>query len=282
MLQRPEKPSFCIIAPTAFLEPHAARSHTHLVLAHIVAQDPVYADFYLKMKRRGDRVILDNGAFELGESYSPEKLMELGYRCGADTLVLPDYPGQLSHLTIDAANKWAPRFKSERFNTMFVPQGKVGDLEAWISSYQWGCDNPNIDMIGMSILNIPNALPHIPPAYARVVMVQLLKERKILSTTKYHHFLGLNAGPNIELPALIRMEVLDSCDSSNPVWCGVNGIRYDFKAFDCMTYKKSQLPSVRFDAIRPNGYIFSKTVDDNITHNLDVVFDMFESPDMYI
>jgi len=277
---KPKKPAFCIIAPTSFLEPHATRSNTHLVLAHIVDQDPVYADFYLRMKQRGDLIIMDNGAFELGKSYEPEKLIDLARRCGASTIVLPDYPNQPATVTIHAAMEWVDSIKSNGFNTMFVPQSEIGDLDGWIQSYTWGCMRPDIDMIGMSILNIPNALPLLPPAYARVVMSQLLLDRKLFDHTKYHHFLGLNAGPTVELPTLLKMRVLDSCDSSNPVWCGVNGVRYDLTTFDCMVYKKAYLPPVQFSAIRPSGYIFGKTMDDNITHNLDVTLDIFQNPEL--
>jgi hypothetical protein len=78
----------------------------------------------------------------------------------------------------------------------------------------------------MSILGIPNALPHIPRSYARVVMTQILIDRGIFNFNKYHHYLGLNAGPNLEIPPLINMKALDSCDSSGPVWAGICGTMY--------------------------------------------------------
>jgi len=61
----------------------------HLVLAHLVDEDKAYASFYASRK---EFKIMDNGAFELGESYDPTKLIELGTKCKADAIVLPDYP----------------------------------------------------------------------------------------------------------------------------------------------------------------------------------------------
>jgi hypothetical protein len=247
-----------------------------------VDKDPIYTRFYKRMADRGDFIIMDNGAFELGQSYAPEKLIELGTKCGAQVIVLPDYPGSCGAVTIAAAKEWGPEIRDAGFGTMFVPQSRQGDLEDWISSYGWASENSDIDIIGMSILGIPNALPHIPAAFARVVMVKLLQNDNIFNHTKYHHFLGLNAGPNIEIPSLLLMGALDTCDSSNPVWCGINGITYDLNSFDHMTYRKSILPSVDFSAIAPTGYIFSKTMKDRITHNIDITLDIFHTPQMYL
>ena len=195
MLERAKQPQFCIITPTAYLNQYASQSAMHLVLAHLVDTDDQYADFYAK---RQEFKIMDNGAFELGESYAPDQLIRLGNRCAADAIVLPDYPFKPGQKTIDAATELSAAVKDAGFHTMFVPQSEVDELEDWIATYKWASVNPNIDIIGMSILGIPNALPHIPRAYARVVMTQILIDRGIFNFSKYHHFLGLNAGVALE------------------------------------------------------------------------------------
>lgn len=263
-------PKFCIIAPTPYLEKYAGQSPAHLVLAHIVDKDPYYAQFYRELSERGDRIIMDNGAFELGESYAPEKLVDLGELCGADALVLPDYPFQPAQVTIDAAEKWIPFFKSAGFKTMYVPQSEKGNTEDWINGYEWAANNPEIDIIGMSILGVPNAIPHIPEAYARVVMTQMLFDRGIFAKGKYHHYLGLNAGPALEIPTLIKMGALDSCDSSNPVWMAICGHRYT-KAADSYLAVKKVKKEVDFD------YHLEKSTDthERIQYNLDLTLELF-------
>lgn len=274
----PGHPQFCVIAPIAYLEEFATQSNTHLVLAHIVDNNEQYANFYNEMSERGDRIIMDNSAFELGQSYHPEKLIELGHKCGADAIVLPDFPFQASQTTIDAAIKWAPQIKSEGFKTMFVPQSEVGELEDWISCYNWAANEDDIDIIGMSILGIPNALPNIPKSYARVVMTEILHDRGIFNHKKFHHYLGLNSAPNVELPALIESNSLDSCDSSNPVWCGVNGIKYNTTLSDFMGIQKKYLRHVQFNE-NWNG---DPNIREMIQHNLDVTFDIFNNPAKYL
>ena len=266
------KPQFCVIAPNEYLEEYATQSPTHLVLAHIVDTNSTYADFYKQMSERGDRIIMDNGAFELGESYEPSKLVDLGHLCGADAIVLPDYPGKISLHTIDAAVKFAPQIIDEGFKTMFVPQSEVGDLEDWISAYEWAVNNAGVvDIIGMSILGMPNAIPHIPKSYARVVLTQLLIDRGIFNDDTYHHYLGLNAGPALEIPPLIEMGALNSCDSSNPVWMAILGHEYTQNSDSYLSVKKIK-KEVDFDF----HWITDVDTHRRIQRNLDLTFDLFK------
>jgi len=265
-------PEFCIITPTAYLDLYAVQSRTHLVLAHLVDTDDEYAAFYATMSSYGDRLIMDNGAFELGESYAPDKLIQLGHKCGADAIVLPDYPGQPAEKTIVAAEALIPQVLDAGFETFFVPQSKVGDLEDFLAAYAWAADHPDINIIGMSILGIPNALPHVPAAYARVVMTHIIIERMLGLADKHHHYLGLNAGPNVEIPALLKLEALDTCDSSNPVWCGINGIKYNETLSDWMGVQKKYLRDVDFKDPRSK----KQHIHDVIQHNVGLTLGLFK------
>lgn len=269
MLERNKYPRFCIITPTAYLKKYASQSLMHLVLAHLVDTDEEYANFYAGS---AEYKIMDNGAFELGESYSPDKLIELGNKCKANAIVLPDYPFERAQKTVDAASRLIPEVKAAGFATMFVPQSQTGDWQDWCDAYSWGSYNSDIDIIGMSILGIPNALPHIPKAYARVVATALLQQNNNFNFNKYHHYLGLNAGPALELPALIKMNALDSCDSSNPVWCGINGIRYDVTTDSYMPKAKKFLREVDF-----NEHMSNKPhIHEAIQNNIDLTLKLFE------
>lgn len=260
---------FCVIAPTAYLEKYATMSSAHLILAHIVKEDPTYADFYLKMAKRGDFLIMDNGAFELGKSYEPDELISLGNRCGASVLVLPDYPFLDAAVTVEAAKKYIPMFKDATFKTMFVPQGVKGDIEQWIASYEWAAENDDIDVIGMSILGIPGALPHIPAAYARVVMAQILIDRGVFNFSKHHHWLGLNAGPALEVPSLVKMGVLDTLDSSAPVWQGLLGVQYTENCDSYSPVKKIHFP-VQFDYPMTKDRATLDRIDKNVSMTLQL------------
>lgn len=237
---------FCFITPIEYMD-FGKASNTHLILAHIADVNEQYCEFYRQRSEEGDWIILDNGAFELGVPFTPDKLVEIGIKTGAKCIVLPDYPGKPCSETILAAENLVDEFVTNGFQTMFVPQSEVGDKEDWIEGYKWASTNGNIDVIGMSILGIPNALPHIPRAYARVVMSEILKDRGIFNHDKHHHYLGLNSGPALEIPPLLKMGCLDTVDSSGPVWSAINGIDYTDICDSYMMVSKDELPEVDFD-----------------------------------
>jgi len=263
-----KNPQFCIITPTAYCKLFASQSSMHLVLAHCVDNDEQYAEFYANRK---EFKIMDNGAFELGESYAPDKLIELARKCNADAIVLPDYPFQASSVTIDASKKLIDPVKEAGFKTMYVPQSETGDIEDWILGYRWGADHADIDIIGMSILGVPNAIPHIHIGYARVVMTQILIEQQYFDFDKYHHYLGLNAGPKLELPSLINMGVMDSCDSSGPVWAGITNHEYSYNTDSLQSVSKIK-HHVDFD--------YPLTTDPATLHriqkNINMTLELFE------
>lgn len=237
-------PSFCYISPTSYLPRLADKlSKTHLVLAHLVdSADQTYATFYRNAAAAGDLVMMDNSAYELKEPYAPEKLVKLAAQCGAQFVVLPDYPFQPGQKTIDAAEQFISVFKEAGLGTFFVPQSRRGDLEDWIASYTWAAEHDDIDIIGMSILGVPNAIPAVEPAYSRVVMSQLLLDRGIFAKHKHHHYLGLNAGPGLEIPSLLRMGVLNTIDSSNPIWMAILGHEYTTNSDSLLPVRKINLP----------------------------------------
>jgi len=262
-------PKFCIITPTQYLQQYASQSAMHLVLAHLVDTDDQYAEFYANST---EFKIMDNGAFELGESYNPEKLIELGIKCKADAIVLPDYPGMSQDVTITAAIEHGQRVKDAGFLTMFVPQARFNDSEGWIEAYEWASiDNELVDIIGMSILGIPNALPGIHKAYARVVMTERLIALGIFCKDKPHHYLGLNSGPALEIPSLINMRALTSCDSSGPVWAGICGSEYTMNADSYMTTRKI---SKHVDFNYPSSK--DQNVHRMIQNNINLTLDLFK------
>ena len=124
----------------------------------------------------------------------------------------------------------------------------------------------------MSILGIPNAIPHIDPAFARVVMSQRLIDANLFNGEKHHHYLGLNAGPGLEIPSLLRMKTLDSIDSSGPVWAAILGHQYTTDADSLQSVSKLKMP-VNFD----HPWTKDKATQTRIEHNILMTNDLFEN-----
>lgn len=248
---------FMHIAPTKYMS--MLRWDQQLLLAHLIDEDKDYAAAAGVGPRHPDSLvnaaigvpdsypqktegrIMDNSAFEMYQRglpmFDPQKLMELGDRCGAATLVLPDYPGEAGRKTIDAAKQYIPLFKERRFETFFVPQSIVGDTEDYIDTFAWAAIQPGVDVIGVSCIGVPNAFGvynnPVQQYNARAEMLRILEYRGILDLVERNgkrlHILGMLDGPNeIRLLApWIASGLIGSWDSSAAVWAAINGIEFD-------------------------------------------------------
>ena len=236
---------FCHITPTRYLDMFATGRSFHLTLAHLVEQDPTYAEFYkgLKMNRftwRGCTNIMDNSAFEMYKEgkpmYSTDKLIPMAQACGADYVVMSDYPGEESKKTVKAAIDMAPQLREAGLGTFFCPQSKVGDIEDLLNCFDWAADAEQVDYIGVSILAIPNAYGvekdnKLQRFLSRWKFMQELLNSGILEKArgndKKFHFLGMVDGPNEILLVKEFLAYIDTWDSSAAVWAGLQSKKFD-------------------------------------------------------
>ena len=230
---------FCHIAPTPHLDLVKQRK-THLLLAHLVEDDPDYVKFYadLKKNNRGLTYILDNSAFEMykqgRQMYPSSKLIEMGEKVDADYIVMSDYPGESGQRTISAACFMAPQLREAGFGTFFVPQSEIGYERDYIETAMWASRIHHVDYIGLSILGIPNAYGveqdnKLQRFMSRWKMMTKLARVGFFGNCTIHkkkiHMLGMVDGPN-EITLLKHFNV-DTWDSSAAIWTGLNGIRFD-------------------------------------------------------
>lgn len=239
--------NFCHISPTPHLSKYTQSNGAHLILAHLVEEDPVYRDYYANIND-GKYKIMDNSAFEMfklgREMYQSDKLIEMASLCKADCIVLSDYPKQHSQRTMYAAKSLIPQFKSAGFETFFCPQSQLGDIVDYVNCIEWGLHHPDIDLIGISILGAPIACGVDESTFeggkrsdayklqrylSRLAVFRELEKRNLLGplARKRFHCLGMVDGPK-EIDLLREYhQYIYSWDSSAAVWAGINGIRFD-------------------------------------------------------
>lgn len=229
---------FCHIAPTPHLDLVKDRN-THLLLAHLVEDDPTYRQFYIDLKKERDvTYILDNSAFEMYKQgrpmYPSSKLIDMGTLVSADYIVMSDYPGQVGQQTISTACAMAPTLRKAGFKTFFVPQSEVGDTQDYVSTCMWASMIDHVDYIGISILGVPNAYGverdnKLQRFMSRWKMLRALEEKGFFSKCIVHnkkiHLLGMVDGPN-EIELLSNFPI-DTWDSSAGIWAGLNGLAFD-------------------------------------------------------
>ncbi len=204
----------------------------HLILAHLLDNED-YVNFYKEKIKRGDTVILDNSAFEFKRALSADEIFGFIDRSGIEPtyVVAPDYPFEDWKKTMASTLSFIEQTRNKPYKIMAVPQSVKGDVEGWMKGYMQMYDNPDIDVIGMSILGIPNAFCSLTGtddvAYNRVFATQyILDNTKVKPGRKWHHYLGLGGGPR-EILLQRQLGLMDSNDSSSPFWHGHLGIKFD-------------------------------------------------------
>lgn len=203
----------------------------HLILAHLL-DDKEYVNFYKEKIKRGDTVILDNSAFEFKRALSAEEIFGFIERSGIEPtyVVAPDYPYQDWKVTWDSTLKFIEEVKDKPYKVMAVPQSVEGDWTGWLNGYTKMAAHPDIAVIGMSIIGIPNAFCKLTGtddiAFNRIYATNYLLNTGLANQAKWHHYLGLGGGPR-EILVQRQLGLMDSNDSSSPFWHGYLGIKLD-------------------------------------------------------
>ena len=253
------------------------------MLAHLVESNAEYREFYKNLEvDDGSEKILDNSGFEMfkrGEPmYESSKLVDMGRRCGATVIVLSDYPGEHWTKTRDAAIELAPVFKQHGFKTFYVPQSELGDVDGYLKSLLWAIENPDIDLIGLSILGCPIALGIKEETFNHgdrdqaFLMQRFLSRWKMLNLVdsmvedksklyKKFHNLGILDGPMEILLLEKYKDYIYSWDSSSAVWAGINGVRYD-----------GSPTGLRYGKIESEvDFFINEEYNDHIEHNIEII-----------
>lgn len=116
-----------VIAPIPLLEKYSSLSdHYHLVLTHLVHQSPKYKEFYRQCGKRGDWILLDNSAHELGAGEGTSMIISAAEAIGANEVILPDrlfFGEDTYERSFETAMKIRYRLPDVRL--MGVPQGRT-------------------------------------------------------------------------------------------------------------------------------------------------------------
>lgn len=226
-----KKVKYGYISPIKYQHLIPESADFHLILAHLL-DSKEYVDFYKEKIKRGDTVILDNSAFEFKRALSAEEIFGFIERSGIEPtyVVAPDYPFEDWKVTWESTLKFIDEVKDKPYKVMAVPQSVKGDYQGWVECYRKMAYHPDIAVIGMSILGIPNAFCKLTGtedvAFNRIFATQYLLDQDIHNPSKWHHYLGLGNGPR-EILMQRQLGLMDSCDSSSAFWHGCVNDRFD-------------------------------------------------------
>lgn len=262
-----KKIKYGYISPVKYQHLIPESADFHLILAHLL-DNKEYVDFYKAKIKRGDTVILDNSAFEFKRALSADEILGFIERSGIQPtyVVAPDYPFEDWKTTMASTLSFIQQVKNEPYKIMAVPQSVKGDVKGWMQSYQQMYDDPDISVIGMSILGIPNAFCSLTGtnniAFNRVFATQYILENTIVKPgKKWHHYLGLGGGPR-EILMQRQLELMDSNDSSSPFWHGYLDTKFD----DSLWGLKNGKSKIEVDFDAPYMESSAKTIKYNVDY----------------
>lgn len=198
------------------------------MLPHLIDKYIQYEIYFLKARKDGRFIIMDNGLFE-GVTHTTEDLLEKIYAFKPNVFIVPDEWND-SAATIRNAKHWMNVHKPnlpEGVELMAVCQGKT--LEELTSTYN------NLLILGYkhiafnhSSIAYQDMYPELSllnaQMYGRMKFIRHLLQTGILDKTVYHHILGASLPQEYMVHA--DWTFIKSGDTSNPILVGAECVRY--------------------------------------------------------
>lgn len=227
------KPKISHEVPIELFKYHNLINDYPYLLAHLLSPkfdsyNKEYADFYKETVKQYDYSILDNGAFELGDSITSEILHEIGEEYKPTHIILPDKlhdTEETRRRCIEYVYKYS-QCSSPKF--MAVLQGNT--LDELFKLFKFYSSFPEIDMIALPFDILPNnsqGFEECDPKLLRVEVLTQLLYHNDRQNSKKLHLLGC-ASPN-EFSYYSSREFYNyfySLDTSAPIIYGWNHIEF--------------------------------------------------------
>jgi len=198
-------------------------------LPHLLDQNEQYKLFFTKAKKDKRFIIMDNGLFE-GVNHTTEDLLSKIEWLQPNIFIVPDAWND-SIVTIRNAKSWMINYKNHLpggVNLMAVCQGQdIGEL---IASYQTLVDlgYTHIAFNHSSIAYEKEYSGEMPKLkkqmYGRMEFIRRLVQHDVIRKNHYHHLLGCSLPQ--EFMVYNDWKFIRSCDTSNPILVGAEGVRY--------------------------------------------------------
>lgn len=209
--------------PKQLFETHDLINDYPYVLAHLLSDkyhyDKEYADFYKEKLRSSEFSILDNSAFELGQSIDLDELYRLGEVFRPTHIVLPDVYGKMKE-TLELTNHYSRTFGQISTPKFFaVIQGNT--LKGYQECLVRYLNNPYIDIIGVTYRTLPDGT-------TRDKFLEKCFEsgNSVLEAGKKLHLLGCGSPTDFLNMDRNLLRLIYSVDTSAPIIHGWNKNRF--------------------------------------------------------
>ncbi len=202
-----------VICPTKLLNHYS--TDAHMVLTQYYWTDETYRNFYKERVRRGDFVLLDNGACELGRSISAGDVVATARDLHPNVVVASDviYDAEATIARTTDFVKLKRELPAET-SIMAVPQGD--NLVEWFGCYEALNALQGVDWIGISKFYCKKITG------GRATLLRGISAR----VSKPCHLLGLDGDP-ASLAEETKYPFVKSIDTAKPVAFGIKSLHID-------------------------------------------------------
>jgi len=247
--------------PICLLEDSLWFNDYQYCLPHLLDQSEEYKDFFIKAKKRGMYIIMDNSLHELGHAYDSERLLYWINELKPNEFIVPDV-WQDKQGSIKNAREWSKIELPAGVTKVAVVQAI--DLMEAMNCYQAYRDL-GYQKIAFSygasyyneLSNHPN--PDLAKALGRIYMISHLYKIKLIKDDHRIHLLGCQVPQ--EFSWYKAMPFIETIDTSNPIMATLDGMEYESTGLQ--TKPKSNM--------NDNFYITPDEIDyDLLSHNLGI------------
>ena len=210
------------ITPSRLMPTFANAGGVVFVLAHQYLRDEAYAAYVDEASKSGATILLDNGAYEFGESVQNDELGQVAAAIWPDLLVLPDVRFD-REATVERARSAIDTFAHPSRKLLAVPQGK--SEKDILLSYEQLSDLTGVDGFGLY-----EEIGNVAGYPSRHRFLSAMEDRGLIDSNKYYHLLGMeeNVQQVIRLSTLTWANSIDSC---KPIVMGLNGVDVQASSF---------------------------------------------------
>lgn len=195
----------------------------HLVLPQLLTV-AAYSHVYAECRRRGDFVILDNGANE-NNLARWDLLLHMAQQLQPSEVVLPDVMGD-GEATFKLLGKLWPT-RNEGFNYMYVAQAPSGYTSSNVAIVATAMSAARAIDLGVQTLGLPRNLIDCCGRYdARIQVAEILLLERDRGEYNYDiHFLGTNPKwiQEIKYAQQVLGDQIRGCDTGAPYYYALNG-----------------------------------------------------------
>lgn len=186
-------------------------------LVHLFEKYPEYYSFYKDSLKSGRRVILDNGAYELGTSFDETKYAAYIRELRPTEYIIPDVRNN-SKENFNKLKEWNDRYPE-------IPGLRIGVVHG--ECYESFVDNYNMikDFVSKLAFSTEDFFfKNNHKDFSRAYIIKRLVDEGVIDETIPHHILGALSPQEFFLYKDFKW--IDSIDTSNPIIHGMKEVLY--------------------------------------------------------